>query len=186
MARVLTVPEQAARRSWRARLAAGPVGRRVAVVDLLGLRLLRVRGRAKEPVRRFSGLGEHSALWLVIGGGGILLDAPRRREWARALSVVVLAYLLNVALKSVLRRKRPRVAELPALVGTPTKLSFPSSHAASSFAAARAYSSLMPGAPLYAVATALAVSRVSLGVHFPTDIVVGAALGSAVGTLGRS
>jgi undecaprenyl-diphosphatase len=179
------VPESAARRSLRARFATGPVGRRIAVADVLGLRALRVRGRAQTPVRRFSLLGEHAACWVVLGLAGAALDAERRAAWLRALGIVVLAYAINVALKGVARRRRPAVDGLPALVGTPTKLSFPSSHATSSFAAARAYSALMPGAPLYAVAAALALSRVSLGVHFPSDIVAGALLGTAIGSAGR-
>jgi undecaprenyl-diphosphatase len=95
------------------------------------------------------------------------------------------AYALNTALKAVVRRRRPALRDLPALIGTPTALSFPSAHAASSFAAARAYSALLPATPLYAVASAMALSRVYLGVHYPTDIAVGAALGTVVGSAAR-
>ena len=96
------------------------------------------------------------------------------------------AYLLNTAIKGVVRRQRPAFDELPALVATPTALSFPSAHASSSFAAARAYSSLMPAGPLYTVAGAMALSRVYLGVHYPSDIAAGAALGLVMGAAGRS
>ena len=85
-----------------------------------------------------------------------------------------------------MRRQRPAFDELPALVATPTALSFPSAHASSSFAAARAYSSLMPAGPLYTVAGAMALSRVYLGVHYPSDIAAGAALGLVMGAAGRS
>jgi membrane-associated phospholipid phosphatase len=179
------VPELAARRSLRARFAAGPVGRRIAVADVVVLRAVRVRGRAVVPVQRFSLLGEHAACWVALGAAGAAVDRERRSRWLRALGLVGAAYALNVALKGVLRRKRPAIEGLPALVKTPTKLSFPSSHATSSFAAARAYSALVPGAPLYATAAAMAASRVSLGVHFPSDVLVGAALGTAVGSVGR-
>lgn len=179
------IPELAARRSLRARFAVGPIGRRVAVVDVLCLRAVRVRGRAVVPVQRFSFCGEHAACWVALGVGGAVVDHERRPQWLRALAFVGVAYVVNVALKNVLRRKRPQVEGLPGLVKTPTKLSFPSSHAASSFAAARAYSALVPGTPLYATAGAMAVSRVALGVHFPSDVVVGAALGAAIGSAGR-
>ena len=92
-----------------------------------------------------------------------------------------LTYLLNVAIKNVVRRKRPLFEELPQLISTPTSLSFPSAHASSSFAAARGFSPLLPAAPLYAVATAMAASRVALGVHYPSDIVAGARRGPRSG-----
>ena len=54
-----------------------------------------------------------------------------------------------------------------------------------SFAAARAYGKLLPAGPLYLAASAMAFSRLYLGVHYPSDIAAGAALGSVLGTLGR-
>jgi undecaprenyl-diphosphatase len=98
--------------------------------------------------------------------------------------VVAGAYGLNTVLKLVVRRARPDVPGLPALIGTPTQLSFPSAHATSSFAAARAYGRLVPRAPLYVLACALAWSRVYLGVHYPSDVAAGAALGTVVGGFG--
>ena len=70
-------------------------------------------------------------------------------------------------------------------MATPTGLSFPSSHAASSFAAARAFGALVPGAPLRVAAVAMGLSRLYLGVHYPSDVAAGALLGTAVGSLGR-
>jgi decaprenylphosphoryl-5-phosphoribose phosphatase len=186
---VPTVAEPAARRSWRARLVSGPVGRRVAIVDLHVYRFLRVQCQvpaAQTSIARFSHLGQHAALWLALGAAGGVVDRERRWRWWRGAAAVGSAYLLNSAIKGVVRRQRPAFAELPALVPTPTALSFPSAHASSSFAAARAYSSLMPAGPLYAVAGAMAVSRVYLGVHYPSDIAAGAALGMVLGAAGRT
>jgi undecaprenyl-diphosphatase len=70
-------------------------------------------------------------------------------------------------------------------MATPTGLSFPSSHATSSFAAARAFGRLLPAPPLYAAAAAMGVSRLCLGVHYPSDVAAGAALGAVLGSLGR-
>jgi membrane-associated phospholipid phosphatase len=124
-------------------------------------------------------------VWLALGGAGIAFDAPRRPRWRRAMATVAAAYVTNTAIKLLIRRQRPQVEGLPPLTGTPTGLSFPSAHATSSFAAARAYSALAPAPPLYVLAVALALSRLYLGVHYPSDSVAGAALGTAFGQLGR-
>jgi membrane-associated phospholipid phosphatase len=155
------------------------------------LRLYRfVRSAAKPPVSeavgRFSRLGEHAALWLALGAVGAALDGPgRRARWRRGALVVGATYAANTAIKTVFRRRRPAIEELPALVSTPTKLSFPSAHASSSFAAARAYAGLVPAGPLYATAAAMACSRVYLGVHYPSDVAAGALLGLAMGSVAR-
>jgi membrane-associated phospholipid phosphatase len=85
--------------------------------------------------------------------------------------------------KLVVRRPRPRLEDLPPLTDTVSELSYPSAHASTSFAAARAFSPALPGPPLYAVAAAMALSRPYLGVHFVSDSLAGAALGSAVAEL---
>jgi membrane-associated phospholipid phosphatase len=136
-------------------------------------------------VRRYSRLGEHGAVWLALGGVGALVDRPRRRRWLRAAGTVGGAYLVSTSIKLAIGRKRPVVEDLPHLMATPTGLSFPSSHSSSSFAAARAYGRLLPAGPLYLVASAMAFSRLYLGVHYPSDVAAGAALGTVLGTLGR-
>ena len=150
----------------------------------------RVRALAHTPetvrwVRRYSRLGEHGAVWLALGLGGAAVDGERRVRWLRATACVGLAYLISTSIKLAIGRRRPVVEDLPHLMATPTGLSFPSSHSTSSFAAARAFTGLVPTAPLYAAAGAMAFSRLYLGVHYPSDIAAGAALGSVLGTLGR-
>jgi membrane-associated phospholipid phosphatase len=181
-------PEPGARRSLRARLAAGPVVRRIALFDIrlytLVRRDLQVPA-ARRVVLLYTTAGEHAALWYAVGAGGLLADRRRRSFWRRAMAGIFATQLVNTAIKGVFRRRRPALEELPALVKVPTSLSFPSAHSSTSFAAARAYSALLPGRPLYAAAGAMALSRVYVGVHYPSDIAVGAALGLTVGSLAR-
>ncbi len=149
------------------------------------LRLARTRGHApgvERAVARFSRLGEHGAVWFSIGAAGYALDRRRRPEWGRAVGAVAGAFALNTLTKLVVRRRRPEIPGLPPLISTPTQLSFPSAHASTSFAGACAYSRLgVSAGGLYGLAGGLAASRLYLGVHYPSDVVAGAVLGSVVG-----
>jgi membrane-associated phospholipid phosphatase len=148
--------------------------------------LLAMRTRGHGPkrdraVERFSKLGERGAVWLAIGAAGYALDGGRREEWRRATVTVGGVYALNTLAKLAVRRRRPVLPGLPPLTGTPTQLSFPSAHASTSFAGALVYTRLgLPAVPLYALAKGLAVSRLYLGVHYPSDVLAGALLGTLV------
>jgi membrane-associated phospholipid phosphatase len=142
-------------------------------VDRALLRLLRERGHPpalERAAQLYARAGENGVLWFAIGA----LARDRR-----AMRVVLAALIANTAIKQVVRRPRPFLGpELPALAATVSGLSYPSAHAATSFAAAGALS--LPSLPLYAAAGAMALTRPYLGVHYPSDVVAGAALGVAL------
>jgi membrane-associated phospholipid phosphatase len=138
---------------------------------------------AERATKAFSRLGEHAAGWLAIGAAGAALDRQNRDAWIRGASVVAGAYVVNQAIKVAVRRHRPDERDLSPLIKTPTKLSFPSAHAASSIAAARAYGGLLPRSIVYPGAAAMALSRLYLGVHYPSDVAAGALLGAGLGAL---
>ena len=158
-------------------------------VDLALYRGFRELARSPERtkyVKAYSHLGEHGMLWYGIGAVGFVLNPARRAQWRKAMVTVGAAYVTSTSIKVAIGRKRPAVEDLPHLMATPTGLSFPSSHSSSSFAAAQAYGCLIPAAPLYGAAVSMALSRLYLGVHYPSDIAAGAALGTALGRwLGR-
>jgi membrane-associated phospholipid phosphatase len=131
--------------------------------------------------RALSLFGEHAAGWFAVGLVGAAIDRPRRREWLTAAAGVVTAHAASIAVKRVVRRPRPADPDIKVLVGTPSQLSFPSSHAASTTAAAVLYGGLTGRRALAGVVPPMLVSRLVLGVHYPSDVLAGSALGAVVG-----
>lgn len=151
-------------------------------LDLAGLRLMRTRGHApalERAVRLVSTLGDHGALWHALAGGGALVRPAQRAAYLRAMRAVLVAYAANQTLKVIVRRRRPELDGLPPLTSTVANLSYPSAHAAMSFAAART----LPVPGVRPAAAVVALSRLYLGVHYPSDTLAGAALGDAVAKL---
>jgi undecaprenyl-diphosphatase len=158
----------------------------LAALDLRLLRLLRTRGHSPPVEAVAIGLarsGENGLLWYVIAFSGAALGGVRRRDaYFRAMTIVLATLMANTVVKQTVRRARPVLEEeLPALTPVLSGRSYPSAHSSTSFAGARALSAAgLPAPPLYVVAAAMALSRPYLGVHYPSDIVAGAALGDAV------
>ena len=136
--------------------------------------------------RALSLAGEHGAVWLLAGLAGAAADGARRDAWLRATALVAGAHLASMGVKRVVRRPRPALPGLEPLVRTAGRHSFPSSHAASSAAAALAFHRLLPIAPTALLASAICASRLCVGVHYPSDVLAGALLGASGAALGRS
>jgi membrane-associated phospholipid phosphatase len=158
------------------------------VLARLDMRLLyamrtRMHGPAIERVFRGLGLiGEYGALWLAVGLALALADPERRGEWLLAGVLRPLAIGFNYAVKLLVRRQRPVLEGLPPLGGAPSSLSFPSAHTTASFAACTAMTRVDPvAALLFLLAVAISIGRPYLGMHYPSDVLGGALLGTALG-----
>ncbi|MFY9488801.1 MAG: phosphatase PAP2 family protein [Solirubrobacterales bacterium] len=125
--------------------------------------------------------GEHGATWYAIFALGAIADSRHRGRWLGAAGAVTASYFGGLIVKLLLRRRRPALATLD----TGSQLSFPSLHSVTSFAAARMLSQLAPrpfGALLsYLLAFAFAGSRLHFCVHYPSDLIAGAAIGDLAG-----
>lgn len=138
--------------------------------------------RAEAFAKGLGKIGEYGAIWLAIGVALALLDPDRRGEWLLAGLLGPVAIGLNFAVKLLVRRPRPELEGLPPLGGAPSSLSFPSAHATSSFACAVAMTRIdSAAAVLLALAALIALCRPYLGMHYPSDVVAGAILGTALG-----
>jgi membrane-associated phospholipid phosphatase len=156
----------------------GEVAAMVAVQSALG-----DRPGVLATARGLSHFGEHSIGWVAVSLLGAIVVRQRRRDWLVAGAGAFVAHAAAVLIKRLVRRKRPDHPAVAVNVGTPSQLSFPSAHATSTTAAA-ILMGRATGLPLPAVLVPpMALSRILLGVHYPSDVAFGVALGAAVARL---
>ncbi|WP_405589514.1 bifunctional phosphatase PAP2/diacylglycerol kinase family protein [Streptomyces sp. NBC_01190] len=138
-----------------------------------------------EPVLpRLSRSANHGRLWFAVAAGmAVTGGRSGRRAAMRGLSSLALASLTaNTVGKGAFQRSRPLLDAVPVirrLHRQPITTSFPSGHSASAaaFVAGAAMESSAWGTALTPVAASVAFSRVYTGVHYPSDVVIGAAMG---------
>jgi undecaprenyl-diphosphatase len=130
--------------------------------------------------------GSSGLVWVVIGLA-VAIVYRRYQLFGIVLLTVLIADTTNYLLKDVFDRERPNVryAEPEPLMRAPQSDSFPSGHAATSFAAATVIAAAAPRLriPLYVLAALVAWSRVYVGVHYPLDVIGGAIYGTLLGLL---
>ena len=98
-----------------------------------------------------------------------------------ALAGVILSHLLVQLMKRTVVRVRPAGEGCVALVREPDRFSFPSGHSTASMSVAIAYATVFPmwAMPVFVSAILVGFSRVRLGVHYPSDVLVGQAIAVA-------
>jgi membrane-associated phospholipid phosphatase len=159
----------------------------VETADVRLLRLMRTRGHSPSIERAATALGtagNNGAIWVAVGIVLAIVDGSNREAWLICAALGPIAIGLNYVLKLIVKRPRPVLEGLPPLGGAPNSLSFPSAHATSSFVVATAMTRVEPlGALAFILALALSLGRPYLGMHYPSDVLVGAMLGVALGLI---
>jgi len=156
-------------------------------LDLRFMRFMRTRGHTpglEGAAKALGKVGNNGAVWVAIGVVLALLDSSQREAWLICAALGPIAIGLNYVVKLIVKRPRPVLEGLPPLGGAPSSLSFPSAHATSAFAVATAMTRVEPLAALaFVLAFALALGRPYLGMHYPSDVLVGAVLGVLLGLI---
>lgn len=131
-----------------------------------------------------SHFGEHALGWLGLAGAGAVLARVQNKSqtpWVAAGVGAFGAHAASVIIKRIVRRPRPSHPDIAVGVSVPSKLSFPSSHATSTTAAAilLGRAAGLPRAALpAAIVPPMLISRLILGVHYPSDVLAGAVVGA--------
>ncbi|MBR6173086.1 MAG: phosphatase PAP2 family protein [Eubacterium sp.] len=139
-------------------------------------------------------LGEKGIFWILLC---IALLIPKRTRRVGLISALALLFgwlTCNVVIKSLVGRVRPYevIEGLTSLVGAQKDTSFPSGHAAAAFATTigfclaswskKEHWPKWPGIALIVLSLLICFSRLYVGVHYPTDVIAGILISSAIAT----
>lgn len=143
-----------------------------------------IRNPVLNPIIVFiTSLGDGGMIWIAAT---ILLLIPKKTRKIGIMSAAALLGSLiinNNIIKNIVARPRPYTVleELSILIPKPGEYSFPSGHTSSSFAAAVVFFRQLPkkwGVPALVLAILIGFSRIYVGVHYPTDVLAGMAVGT--------
>ena len=142
----------------------------------------------------FTVLGDNGYLWIAIALVLLCFKKTRKIGATVAVALGVMMVCNNFVLKNLFARPRPYNLEewkdwfvYPEMVPRLSSYSFPSGHSSSAFAAATALCVSKKAyviIPAYLVAAIIAFSRIWVHVHYPTDVLFGAAIGVVYGLIG--
>ena len=137
-------------------------------------------------------LGDFGIFWILLTIVLLIPKKTRKAEVASALALIIGTLITNVAIKNVVARIRPYevIQELELMIEKQTDFSFPSGHTCASFASAFAIYKCKEVFPkkwriaAMVLATLIALSRLYVGVHYPTDVLGGLIVGLFSGWAG--
>lgn len=130
-------------------------------------------------------IGDAGAVWIILS---VILMVPKKTRQVGIMALIALigSFIINnVILKNLIARTRPYdvVSGVKLLIERQSDFSFPSGHTGSSFAVAVVLYKELPkkyGVPALMLATLIGLSRIYLGVHYPSDVMCGALFGSLI------
>lgn len=130
-------------------------------------------------------LGNAGIVWLFLSAALLFQKRTRAAGQAALLSMGLCFLICNLFLKNLVARTRPYevIPDLTTLIPHPTDYSFPSGHTAASFACALTLYKMLPqkyGVPILCLAVLIGLSRLYVGVHYPSDVLGGLLVGVGV------
>lgn len=134
-------------------------------------------------------LGNKGAIWIVFSLLMLCFKRTRKAGLASAIALLLSLLVTNIALKNIIHRIRPYevIESLNILVKAEHSFSFPSGHSSGSLAGGWAMFRMLPkkwGVPALVLAVLISLSRLYVGVHFPTDVLGGVIIGVLVAEAG--
>lgn len=130
-----------------------------------------------------SALGAAGFVWWITAAIAMVFPNKRAAAWRMILAVLFTWLITDFTLKPLFDRARPFAVDssITVIDGKPSTSAFPSGHAAMAVVGAVAGSRMLPGSVWFwaPFAVIVSISRVYIGVHWPSDVAAGALVGLA-------